>query len=182
MSKHPNEMVLIYLNRFTISVIKLRNAVSTRGAIQTPPNHMLAYYLINGLQFPKEDFLPILSDLKKNNRNASDYVNSTGDLAYTLCKALEHAQSCREIKGTLVPKTPTKKQHVQQPHTPAPEKLSNPHWENPSNPHWEKFTMDVKKANSREGKIQVIRKYHQESEPGGCSVHPGTRTYTFPHC
>eukprot|EP00957_Ditylum_brightwellii_P180607 13757345-Ditylum_brightwellii.AAC.1 len=43
MLKHPNEMALTYLNRFTTAVNKLRNAVTTRGAIQSPPNHMLAY-------------------------------------------------------------------------------------------------------------------------------------------
>eukprot|EP00957_Ditylum_brightwellii_P145520 11079995-Ditylum_brightwellii.AAC.1 len=86
MSKHPNKKALAYFNRFATAVKKLQNAVSTKGAIQTPPNHMLAYYLINSLQFPKEDFLPILLDLKKNNGNASNYVNFSGDLTYTLCK------------------------------------------------------------------------------------------------
>eukprot|EP00957_Ditylum_brightwellii_P164667 12537626-Ditylum_brightwellii.AAC.1 len=147
-------MALTYFNRFTMAVNKLRSAVSTRGAIQTPPNHMFAYYLIDGLQFPKEDFLPILLDLKKNNRNASNYIYPSGDLAYMLHKTLEHAQSCREIKGTLVPKPPTKKQHVQQPHTPAPEIPSHLNWEKPFNPHWDKFTTDIERANSREEKIQ----------------------------
>eukprot|EP00957_Ditylum_brightwellii_P163887 12477021-Ditylum_brightwellii.AAC.1 len=101
MSKHPNKTALAYFSRLTRAVNKLRNAFSIIGAIQTPPNHMLAYYLIDILQFSKGDFLPILSDLKKNNGNVIDYVNSSGDLACTLRKALEHAQSCREIKGTL---------------------------------------------------------------------------------
>eukprot|EP00957_Ditylum_brightwellii_P007953 602528-Ditylum_brightwellii.AAC.2 len=72
MSKHPNESTLTCLNRFTAAINKLRNAVTVGGTIQLPPNHMLAYYLIDGLRFPKEYFLPILSDLKKNNDNARE--------------------------------------------------------------------------------------------------------------
>eukprot|EP00957_Ditylum_brightwellii_P138843 10583329-Ditylum_brightwellii.AAC.1 len=101
MSKNPRVAPLSYLNRFTAAVNKLRYTVTIGGAIQLPPNNMLAYYFIDGLCFPKEDFLPILSDLKKNNGNAKEYLNPTGDLTYTMCKALEHAQLCKEIKGML---------------------------------------------------------------------------------
>eukprot|EP00957_Ditylum_brightwellii_P148343 11293778-Ditylum_brightwellii.AAC.1 len=72
MSKHSTETPMTYLHCFTTAVNKLRAAVSPGEAIQVPPTHMLAYYLVDGLRYPKSDFLQILSDLKKNTGIAKD--------------------------------------------------------------------------------------------------------------
>eukprot|EP00957_Ditylum_brightwellii_P040807 3089414-Ditylum_brightwellii.AAC.1 len=49
MSKHPSKSAMTYLHHFTIAVNKLRSSVKPGEAIQVPPTHMLAYYLIDGL-------------------------------------------------------------------------------------------------------------------------------------
>eukprot|EP00957_Ditylum_brightwellii_P162632 12383934-Ditylum_brightwellii.AAC.1 len=92
---------MAYLHSFTTAVSKLRNSVKCREAIQVLPTHMVAYYLIDGLRFPKEDFLQILPDLKKNTGSAKNYINSNDDMMFTLKKALEHAEFYKEIKGSL---------------------------------------------------------------------------------
>eukprot|EP00957_Ditylum_brightwellii_P156948 11944847-Ditylum_brightwellii.AAC.1 len=58
-------------------------------------------YLVDGLQFPKEDFLQILADFKWNTGNVRYFINLQGYLTYTPRKMLEYAESCKEIKGTL---------------------------------------------------------------------------------
>eukprot|EP00957_Ditylum_brightwellii_P113752 8672694-Ditylum_brightwellii.AAC.1 len=59
MPKHLSEAPITYLHWFTTVINKLRVAVSPGEAIQVPPMHMLAYYLLDGLQHPTEDFILI---------------------------------------------------------------------------------------------------------------------------
>eukprot|EP00957_Ditylum_brightwellii_P079735 6062221-Ditylum_brightwellii.AAC.1 len=118
---------MTYLCHFTTEVNKHRAVISLGGAIQVPPTHMLAYYLVDGFRYPKLDILQILSDLKKNTGNAKDYINSNRDLLFTLKKAMEHAASWKEIKATIQEDTPRKKSALQQPQ-PQQENAKIQHW------------------------------------------------------
>eukprot|EP00957_Ditylum_brightwellii_P130521 9956749-Ditylum_brightwellii.AAC.1 len=135
---------------------------------------MLAYYLIDGLQLPREDFLQILSDLKKNIGHASNCTKNNEDLLFTFKKALKHAESCKAIKGFITCKLPTH-------HTP---RLPLPNLNNKRihNPHIEKIVSEMQAANTKEGKITILNRYIKKSEPGGCCLHPGAKTYSFVQC
>eukprot|EP00957_Ditylum_brightwellii_P146652 11163467-Ditylum_brightwellii.AAC.1 len=170
MSNHSTETPMTYLHCFTTAVNKLCAAVSPGEAIQVPPTHMLPYYLVDGLRYPELDFLQILSDLKKNTGNVKDYMNSTGDLSFTLKKAMEHAASCKEIKGVIQVGTPRKKPALQQP---------QPQKEIVKNPTLEQFKKELSAGNSKQDEILVIKKYLTKSESGGCSIHPTAKSHPF---
>jgi hypothetical protein len=177
MSKHPTESPRAYLHRFSAAINELKSATSLSTTRQVPPPHMLAYYFIDGLRYPKEDFLPILSDLKRNTGRAQDFYTSSGDLTVTLRKAIEHADACQEIKGVYKHTTPsplsTKK-------TPPPEKITpEPKQENP---HVQKFIKDLTSAPTKEAKLQVLNRAHTACVNNKCSLHPLGRSHPFKDC
>eukprot|EP00957_Ditylum_brightwellii_P084313 6410827-Ditylum_brightwellii.AAC.1 len=169
MSKHQTEQPMAYIHRFTVAVNKLCNYLKPREAIQVPPTHMFPYYLIDGLCSPKEDFLQILSDLKKNAGSAESYINSNSDILFTLKKAMEHTKSSKEIKGFLCATTQVK--------LPPKLPIPSPNKVYITNQHMEKFITNMTAANSKEDKVTILKQYNKKTKSGGCCLQPGAQTH-----
>mmetsp|Transcript_65741 Transcript_65741/g.77279 ORF Transcript_65741/g.77279 Transcript_65741/m.77279 type:complete len:86 (-) Transcript_65741:88-345(-) len=68
-----------------------------------PPPHMLAFHLVNGLKFPRKDFVTILTDLQGNSPNSKPWYIGW-NLVHTLYKALAHQEACTNILKLVTPK------------------------------------------------------------------------------
>ena len=57
---------------------------------------MITFLFINGLRYPRNDFVNILTDLQGNHANASSWYQA-GNLTHTLNKAITHHKACLHI-------------------------------------------------------------------------------------
>ena len=89
--------------RFTEQLTNIQSAAyHPKIFISTPPDHMLAFHLVNKLKFHYDKFLTIVTDLKSDNVNTINWYQA-GNMGQTLYTSISHAEVCRNILSKTSP-------------------------------------------------------------------------------